>query len=60
MSTPSSEAVYSSYLRKLYREKKLTDEQIERLERIGFDFQGGKTASRGVNLPRYKRGLFFD
>ena len=48
MSTPSSEAVYSSYLRKLYREKKLTDEQIERLERIGFDFQGGKTASRGV------------
>lgn len=48
MSTPSSEAVYSSYLRKLYREKKLTDEQIERLKRIGFDFKGGKTTSRGV------------
>ncbi len=48
MSTPSSEAVYSSYLRKLYREKKLTDEQIERLERIGFDFQGGKRQRPGA------------
>ena len=57
MSTPSSEAVYSSYLRKLYREKKLTDEQIERLERIGFDFQGGKTASRGVTCLDTREGF---
>lgn len=57
MSTPSSEAVYSSYLRKLYREKKLTDEQIERLERIGFDFQGGKTASRGVTCLDIREGF---
>lgn len=57
MSTPSSEVVYSSYLRKLYREKKLTDEQIERLERIGFDFQGGKTASRGVTCLDTREGF---